>query len=72
VDIHDRTNDSESPNSPFTSLLKQPLNSRHPATRYNRQFTWLYSNNTLWPRFRGHSSTRLSTIASVVQNLTLD
>ena len=62
---------------PFTSILKQPLNSGHPATRYNRQFSWsqLYASNNQRPRFSGHSSTfsaRLSTITAVVHNLTLD
>ena len=33
---------------PFTSILKQPLNSRHPITPYNGQFLCfqLYTNNT--------------------------
>ena len=62
---------------PFASILKQPLNSRHPATPYNGQFSrsQLYASNTQWPRFSGHSSTfsaSLSTTAAVVNNLTLD
>ena len=62
---------------PFTSILKQPLNSGHPATPYNGQFSQsqLYASNTQPPQFSGHSSTfsaRLSTIAAVVNNLTLD
>ena len=57
--------------------LLQSLNSRHPATPYNGQFSrsQLYASNTQRPRFSGHSSTfsaRLSTIAAVVNNLTLD
>ena len=33
---------------PFTSILKLPLNSGHPATLYNEQFlqSQLYANNT--------------------------
>ena len=62
---------------PFTPILKQPLNSGHPATPYNRQLSWsqLYVSNTLRPQFSGHSSTilaRLSTIAAGVNNLTLN
>ena len=49
----------------FTSILKQPLNSGHPATPYNGQISrsQLYASNTQRPRFSGHSltfSTRLS------------
>ena len=62
---------------PFTSILKQPLNSGHPTTPYNKQFSWsqLYASNTQQPQFSGHLSTfsaRLSTIAAVVNNLTMD
>ena len=61
---------------PFTSILKQPLNSGHPATPYNGHFSQsqLYASNTQRPRFRWHSSTfsaRLFTIAAVVVNLIL-
>ena len=46
----DITDNSESPDStdcPSISILKQPLNSRHPA-RYNGQLSrsQLYANNT--------------------------
>ena len=62
---------------PLTSILKQPLNSGHPATPCNGQFSLsqLYASNTQRPRFSGHSltfSARLSTITTVVNNLTLD
>ena len=43
----------------FTSILKQPLNSGHPATLYNRQLLrfQLYTNNTQRPWFSRHLST---------------
>ena len=28
---------------PFTSIFKQPLNSGHPATPYNEQFSWSHA-----------------------------
>ena len=77
ADTHDVMDNSESPDCPsFTSILKQHLNSGHPATPYNRHFlrSQLYANNTQRPRFSAHSSTfsaRLSTITAVVNNLTL-
>ena len=38
VDTHNKTNDFESPTvNSFTSILKQLLNSGHPATLFNRQ-----------------------------------
>ena len=62
----------------FHSLqyLKQPLNSGHPATPYNRQLlrSQLYANNTQRLQFSGHWSThsaRLPIIAAVVNNLML-
>ena len=53
-----------------TRNFKQPLNSRHPATLYNGQFS-----GSQYTILRGHSSTfseTLSTIAAEVNNLTLD
>ena len=49
ADTHDITDNSGSPDCPpFTSILKQPMNSGHPATLYNGQLSQsqLYANNT--------------------------
>ena len=49
ADTHDITDNSEVPTVfPFTSILKQPLNSGHPATPYKGQFlrSRLHTNNT--------------------------
>ena len=63
----------------LTSILKQPLNSGHPAilriTHSFRGPNCTQAIATQRPRFSGHWSTfsaRLSTIAAVVNNLTLD
>ena len=49
ADTHDITDNSESLDYPSIhfNILKQPLNSGHPATLYNRQFlqSRLYANN---------------------------
>ena len=49
LDTHDITDNSESPDYPSIDfILKQPLNSGHPATPYNGQFSQsqLYASNT--------------------------
>jgi len=48
-DTHDVIGNSGSPDYPSIHFtIKQPLNSRHPTTLYNGQFSWsqLYANNT--------------------------
>ena len=59
---------------PTVLPIKQPLNSRHPTTPYNRHFSWseLYANSTWRPQFGGHLSTFsacLSAIAAGVNQL---
>ena len=44
ADTRDKMDNSENPDwLPLTSMLKQPLNSRHPATLYNGQLSWSQS-----------------------------
>ena len=55
---------------PFTSLLKQPLNSGHPATVYNGQFlqSQLHANNTQLSRYSRHSSTFSARLTKLKQH----
>ena len=69
---------SESPDCPFTSILKQPLNSGHPATLYNEQLlqSQLYASILKDPDLadtrRPFQQDCPPCITAVVNNLTLD